>query len=313
MKEYCRGDVLRIFSIREQQLRLWERNGLIACADSYGFQELVQLRRLRELGARRVPAGSIRESVHAMRCVSGLPDPLLEAGMDFRGNTRGARRLVFRYSGAIVEPIAGQYLLDFSGAGKRGVAAIAVPSPPTVAGEVARLFTLAVQDEEAGRLQAALDGYAAVLGLAPRHAASAINLGTLFYGRRDYARAEQYYRLATESDPTSALAFFDLGNVLDELKRLPDAVAAYRKTLSLQPRYTDAHYNLALALERHGQRRSALRHWTAYLELDRTGPWAQHARSQLRKTLAVIGMELHQGTTVSRARQVPRASDLRLV
>ncbi len=73
---------------------------------------------------------------------------------------------------------------------------------------------------------------------------------------------------------------------------MPEAIAAYRHAIALNPQYADAHYNLALALERNGQRRSALEHWTRYLRLDPSGPWARHARGQLRKTLAVVGMKL---------------------
>ncbi len=300
MSDYCRKDVLRIFRIREQQLRIWERNGLIACAESYSFQDLGQLRKLRELGAQRISVGSIRDSVVAMRAVSGLPDPLLEAGLDLGGGS--VRRLVFRHSGIVLEPIAGQYLLDFSGNGCGALAAIVCPavSPQELDRVASRLFTQAVYAEETGRTDEALRVYEEVLQVVPGHAASAINTGTIFYNRRDYARAEQFYRMATESDGSYALAFFDLGNVLDELKRLPDAVTAYRKAIALQPRYADAHYNLALALERNGQRRSALRHWSAYLRLDASGPWASHARAQLRKTLAVIGMGVVQGSVGAR-------------
>ena len=49
------------------------------------------------------------------------------------------------------------------------------------------------------------------------------------------------------------LAFFDLGNVLDELERPDESIAAYRKAIALAPRYADAHYNLALAYERKGR------------------------------------------------------------
>ena len=296
---YCRKDVLRIFHIREQQLRIWERNGLIACSETYSFQELGQLRKLRELGAQRISAGSIRNAVSAMRAVSGVPEPLLETGLDLDMGP-----LVFRHCGNIMEPIAGQYLLDFSGTGKQAIAAIAAPalSARERDQEVVRLFTRAVYAEEAGRLDEALEGYEGVLALCPGHAPSAINLGTIHYNRRDYGRAEQFYRMATENDPSYALAFFDLGNVLDELKRMPDAIAAYRRAIELQPHYADAHYNLALALERNGQRRSALPHWTTYLRLDGSGPWAQHARLQLRKTLAALGLELVHGQ-----KSVPRA------
>ena len=77
------------------------------------------------------------------------------------------------------------------------------------------------------------------------------------------------------------LAYFDLGNVLDELERLDESIAAYGKAVTLSPRYADAHYNLALAYERTGQHRPALRHWRAYVKLDNRGPWADHARGQI--------------------------------
>ncbi len=299
MSEYGRDDVLRIFGIGERQLRMWERDGLVACADRYSFPDLGRLQKLRELRAMQVPSGCIRDAVSAMRAVSGLSEPLVEAGLEIRseGGRKGARRLLFRHSGAVVEPIAGQYLLDFSGGDKRSIAPITqrLLSPRQRDAEALALFAEAVRHEEAGRLEEAISAYEAVLGLLPGHPPSAINLGTIFYGRRDYGRAEQFYRMATEGDPGYALAFFDLGNVLDELKRMPDAIAAYRRAIALQPGYADAHYNLALALERHGQRRSALGHWTVYLRLERSGPWATRARAQRRKTLALIGMQLVQG------------------
>ncbi len=293
VSEWSRGDVLRIFKIPERQLRLWERNGLIASADRYGFAELGQLRKLRDLGAQRLPASSIRDAVHAMRAVSGLQEPLLEASLHVNRD-----RLVFRHSGAVMEPIGGQYVLDFSGRGRPAVAAIHSLSMLDRGREASRLFAEAVRAEESGQVDAAVEAYGAVLALAPRHAASAINLGTLYYGRRDYARAEHYYRMATACEPGYALAFFDLGNVLDELKRFPEAMEAYRRALAINPRYADAHYNLALALEHTGKRRSALAHWTAYLRLDREGAWAAHARGQVRKTLSVLGFRLIQGRRI---------------
>ncbi|MGB8844693.1 MAG: tetratricopeptide repeat protein, partial [Terracidiphilus sp.] len=103
---------------------------------------------------------------------------------------------------------------------------------------------------------------------------------------RQYGRAEELYRHATAADPGYVLAYFDLGNVLDELERLDESIAAYRKAVTLSPAYADAHYNLALAYERSGQQRPALRHWRAYVKLDNHGPWADHARGQMRKLLS---------------------------
>ena len=294
VNEYGREDVLRIFRIGERQLRMWERNGLIASGVSYSFQDLGQLRKLRELGARRISAASIRDSVHAMRLASGMADPLLEAGLASSGS-----RVVFRHSGLVMEPIARQLLLDFEGEGSRSLALVQGPGRMGRARaiqardlEVARLFASAVRAEEAGRHDEAIQGYEEILASSPPHAPACINLGTLFYNRQQYQRAEQLYRMASEADPEYALAFFDLGNVLDELRRLPEAVAAYQRAVALAPRYADAHYNLALALERSGERRTALRHWLRYLKLDGKGPWAEHARAQIRKTLSRDALQI---------------------
>ncbi len=292
MSDYGRQDVLRIFGIGERQLRIWERNGLIASGDSYSFQELGQLRKLRDLRDQRISASSIRDSIHAMRLVSGMADPLLEAGMSANGS-----RVVFRHSGAVMEPIARQFLLDFDGEGKQALALVKAPASPQERElRLVRLFSEAVRSEEQGRHEEAVAHYEEILGCCPGHAPACINLGTLFYNQQQYQRAEQLYRMATEADPGYALAFFDLGNVLDELKRLPESIAAYRRAVNLAPRYGDAHYNLALALERSGQRRQALPHWSRYLRLDAHGPWAEHARSQVRKTLAREAIRLMPGT-----------------
>jgi len=148
------------------------------------------------------------------------------------------------------------------------------------------LFLAAVRAEEQGRKSEAMEGYRQILAIEPNYTAALINLGTLHYHQKLYPRAEELYRRATQSDPTYVLAFFDLGNVLDELQRPDESIAAYCRAIALAPGYADAHYNLALAYERKGERRHALAHWQIYIRLDKAGPWADHARGQIRKLLS---------------------------
>ena len=307
MSRYSRQDVLRILRLRARQISAWERAGLIETGDSYSFQDLVTLRKLRDLRANRVSVANIRASVDAMQAVAGMTNPLLEATASRRGS-----RVVYRHSGAVMEPIARQFVFDFD----------AVPSEPSnmantsanpVALEtrVSTLFLEAVQLEESGRIEEAAGTYEQVLHLDPHHAPSAINLGTICYNHRAFHRAEELYRRATVSDPGYALAFFDLGNVLDELERLPEAIEAYRCAIRLAPKYADAHYNLALAYERTGEKRRALRHWTMYLKLDPVGPWANHARTQARKILSREKLTIvHRSPWVSRRRSESRAIEI---
>jgi tetratricopeptide (TPR) repeat protein len=141
-------------------------------------------------------------------------------------------------------------------------------------------------EEDPGAQAEAIEAYNKCVELDPGHAAAYINLGTLYYNRQDYLLAERYYRKAIEVDPRYALAYFDLGNVLDETGRLQDAIHAYNSAIALAPTYADAHYNLALAYEKARHPRKALRHWQAYARLDTIGPWAIHARNQVKKILA---------------------------
>jgi len=289
MTRYSRQDVLRILQISPRQLLGWERAGLISSCEDYGFPELAQLRILRELQHLRMSPRSIRNSVQAMQAVSGISNPLLESAV-----VRTGTRLAFRHSGTMFDPIRRQLLFDFDSTGDPGSRSKAVPvsilaearNHARDARNLQSLFLQAVQAEEQGRKQAAMDLYNQILAIDAAYTAALINLGTLHYHQKHYARAEELYRRATQADSSYVLAFFDLGNVLDELERPDESIEAYRRALALAPAYGDAHYNLALAYERKGERRRALTHWQAYVRLDKSGPWADHARGQIRKLLS---------------------------
>jgi tetratricopeptide (TPR) repeat protein len=279
-------------------MRSWERAGLISLKEQYAFEDLSQLRALRDLQAHaapsthlpqprtRISATSIRTSIDAMQRVAGMRNPLLESSAMRRGS-----RLVFRVDGLLVDPLTQQLAFDFgASAGPRlGVvlgSELRTQNPAQRAAELQEMFLHAVQMEETvATLHQATTLYEAILAVQPDHAPALINLGTIHYNMRQFEHAESLYRRATIADPEYALAFFDLGNVLDEMQLLDDAIVSYQKAVSLVPQYADAHYNLALAYERQGQRRRALRHWLTYVRLDPVGPWASHARDQARKIL----------------------------
>ncbi|HVG26679.1 MAG TPA: tetratricopeptide repeat protein [Acidobacteriaceae bacterium] len=283
MSQYRREDVLRILRLPEKQLAAWERAGLISSAELYTFDQLVQLRKLRELAATRISVKSIQRSVDAMQKVAGLNQPLLELAVVSQGS-----RLKFRQGRALVDPMTRQMAFDFDLGPCATMAVVRRPAGEIspVALQVQEMFLRAVRMEETvASLPEAKQIYGCILDIQPEHAAAAINLGTIRYNERDFKGAEALYRRAAEADPEYALAFFDLGNVLDELQRLPEAVVAYERALKLVPQYADAHYNLALAYERLQEPRRALRHWTRYVQLDPSGPWASHARAQAKRIL----------------------------
>jgi tetratricopeptide (TPR) repeat protein len=264
----------------------WEKAGLFPVPEVYSFFDLLQLRKLRDLRAKRVRSAVIRDSLRAMQQqVAGMESPLLEAG-----TFASKARVAFRHRGAVIEPLAGQFLMDFT---DRKVVESYKVQPLRKLETASDFFTRGVMLEEDTATQLeAIESYKKCVEVDPGHAAAHINLGTLYYNRQDYPNAERYYRKAIEVDSRYALAYFDLGNVLDETGRLPEAIRSYQSAISLAPTYADAHYNLALAFEKGRQPRKALRHWHAYAKLDTTGPWAIHAKNQIKKILAADSLKI---------------------
>jgi len=287
---YSRADLVRILRLTARQLASWEKAELVTAAESYTFFDLLQVKKVRDLCARKVRPAVIRQSLDAMqKQAAGMENPLLEAGAFATGH-----RVVFRHAGMALEPIAGQFVFDFSPYEKVVASTpIATASPDPAAPDVSDLFARGIAlEEDPGNQAQAISAYERVLELDPQHAAAHINLGTLHYNRQEYRLAEEHYRLAIEIDPRYALAYFDLGNVLDETSRVTEAIQSYHTALQLAPTYADAHYNLALAYEKVKQPRMALKHWRAYVKLDSTGPWAVHARNQVQRILQADGLKL---------------------
>jgi tetratricopeptide (TPR) repeat protein len=263
----------------------------VTSADAYCFSDLLEIKKVRDLCAMSVRPAIIRQSLDAMRKRSaGVQNPLLETG----ASTTGKHRVAFRHDGRLLEPIAGQFVMDFS-TREKVVTSTPVPrsEPNPNEDEAAGWFARGIALEEDPSTQTeAIAAYLKVLDIEPAHAASHINLGTLYYNRQDFNLAEKHYRAALEADPRYALAYFDLGNVLDETGRVQEAIQTYKTALQLAPTYADAHYNLALAYEKLREPRKALKHWQAYTRLDTAGPWSVHARNQIQRILQADGLKL---------------------
>jgi tetratricopeptide (TPR) repeat protein len=286
---YSRAELLRILRLVPRQLQTWEKAGLIVASEEYSFVDLVQIKKVRDLCAQRVRPAVIRRSLEAMqKQVAGMENPLLEAGAYQSG-----RRIAFRHEGRLVEPIAGQFLFDFSSEENKVVAGPPRNGPELVITDVADLFARGIVLEENPSTQnEAINIYLKVLEMDPTHAAAHINLGTLYYNRQEYKLAEKHYRSAIQIDPRYALAYFDLGNVLDETGRVDEAISTYKTAIQLAPTYADAHYNIALAYEKVREPRKALQHWRAYVKLDTTGPWTVHAKHQIQRIMQGDGLKL---------------------
>jgi tetratricopeptide (TPR) repeat protein len=280
VNRFNRADVLRILRISPRQLTGWQRAGLIAVGESFSFYDLIQLKKVKDLRDLRVKPAMIRQSLQAMqKQIAGMENPLLEAGAFSVGS-----RVAFRHEGHALDPINGQFVMDFT------PPATVVTAPNVhslvLAGTASEFFARGVElEEDSDSYDEAIAAYNKVLEIDPNYAPAHINLGTVYYNQGDYEAAEKHYRNAIACDERYSLAYFDLANVLDETGRMDEAIAAYKIAVQLAPTYADAHYNLALAYQKSRQPRKALQYWKIYIKLDPKGAWAVHARNQIKKIL----------------------------
>ncbi|MFQ5677119.1 MAG: tetratricopeptide repeat protein [bacterium] len=72
------------------------------------------------------------------------------------------------------------------------------------------------------------------------------NIGYVQYKKRNFEEALKAYEAATSSDDilTQSQGYYNIGNTLYRLGKLPESILAYKKALELNPNDEDAKYNL---------------------------------------------------------------------
>jgi tetratricopeptide (TPR) repeat protein len=174
----------------------------------------------------------------------------------------------------LIEP-TGQLRFDF--AAEEESAAIPWSECPTAD----ELFDEALELHDSERHADAAEKYSRAIELDPKDPVLYFNLANVYYELGCLEDSAAAYLEATQRDPLYVEAWNGLGCVLSQLNRSNDAIVALRRAVQLVPDYGDAHFNLASELEEQDQNDAANEHWRRYLDLDRTGPWADIARDRL--------------------------------
>jgi tetratricopeptide (TPR) repeat protein len=73
------------------------------------------------------------------------------------------------------------------------------------------------------------------------------NLGRAYYGKKQYAMAEQHFKKALEMEPNFSQALWGLGLTYLDTGRSNEAVAALSAAVQISPDFDQAHYDLGRA------------------------------------------------------------------
>ena len=243
MNAYTRADLLRILRVTPRQLSSWERAGLVASAEQYSFADLQQIKKIRDLCAKRVRPAAIRQSLEAMqRQVSGMSNPLLEATAFSAGS-----RVAFRHQGKVVEPVSGQFIIDFGcdvGSIDFAASALASKAAASTAFASDALSSSALSSKDPSSTSVAGN----------RAGAS---------GRRTMERMKE---LQVEAEVSE---MFSRGIALEEdTTRQAEAIAAYERVIDLEPDHAAAHINLGTLFYNRQEYSASEFHYRRAVEID---------------------------------------------
>jgi tetratricopeptide (TPR) repeat protein len=262
----------RIAGVATPRLRQCVRAGILHPArDARGrfrfdFVDLVLLRTMRGLLARKVPVAKIGRVLESLRRQIGNR-PLTRLAVYADGE-----RVVVWDGESRWQPESGQFLFNFE-AGQvlqraRKIAQLPAPQPRA---KLPRLSAdewcdLGIELEDGSPLEARA-AYHHALDLNPLHVTARINLGRLLHGEGKLEGAESHYREALRHEPGNALAWYNLGVLLEDRGRADQALPCYEHAVHADPGLADAHYNLALLYERSGRKQDAVRHLAIFRRL----------------------------------------------
>lgn len=264
MPVYERRELKRLFGLSSATLRFLERSGYLKITTQdgadYEFRDLLVLRTVRALQSAKLPTRAIHRALDHLKPWLSEAWPMSRVSLESL-----ADGIAVRDGAAFWEPASGQYALPLEvAAPKSQILPMKKRNGSNRPIDTAHDHYLRGSDLEQDDAAAARAAYEACLEGDCSHLEARINLGRLLHLEGKHREAEAVYRDTREKDAT---LFFNLGVLLDDQGRVADAMAAYRDALVHDPGLADAHFNLALLLERAGETQAAFRHLLAYRRL----------------------------------------------
>ena len=288
-------------------LRRWERVGLIKPTRKvgrlsyYDFQEVTQIRRLSTLLADGVAPKQLEQTLHQLQSIMpGSERPLSRLQLLVHDTS-----LMIRDGHGLLQAKTGQRVFDFDEAAFENHESItpteetipfeaADAEPTSAAWSALEWFYEGCRLSETDDVQSAIHALRKALAthrerlpltppaeLIPHPAEVSFHLADALYRSGDVSAASERYQAALEYDPDYLEAWIQLGCLLNERGREPDAERAFREALDRHPDYPDANLHLANTLDSTGRTAEAREYWFRYLEYTSRGPWADHARQRL--------------------------------
>jgi tetratricopeptide (TPR) repeat protein len=271
MQSYGVRDVERLLGVSRATVRALVDAGFVAPSRGarnswrFSFRDLIVLRTAKALADAHVPQRRITKSVRELH--RRLPETMPLSGLAIGAV---ADRVVVREGRTRWQADSGQYLLAFEGDPADGSLTVIERTPPAKTEPEADWLAEGIA-LEASDPERAMDAYRKAIAADASSLDARINLGLLLHEAKRLPEAGRVYTDALNACGPDPMLLYNLGVLLEDMGSLDEAGRAYRAAVWADPHMADAHYNLALLCGRLGQSKDAIRHMSQYRRLTRPG------------------------------------------
>ena len=161
-----------------------------------------------------------------------------------------------------------------------------VPYKSDISHKLLALANLGTVYADKGMPTEALQAYQAAVKLTvPQHAAQTyFNMGNLLAEMKQYKKAAEAYETAVEVSPGNYRALTNLGWILMSLNRHQEAEVALKQALKYNSRAAEAHYNLGTLYSQNPSKKTeAIHHYQQYLALRPDSSLRETVEEDIRK------------------------------
>lgn len=155
------------------------------------------------------------------------------------------------------------------------------------------MFRIGVAEEKLGHADASRQAYRRAVEMYREFNQPATDayfeVGTMEYLAGNYAKAAEWYRLASRESPREGDSVFHLGLALQQSGNVPEAMALYQRILSGELRFTphsrmsiaDVYLQMGTASEMLGRKQDAVRYFGEVLRRDPNYPKGEAVRAKI--------------------------------
>ncbi|SAK86723.1 TPR repeat-containing protein [Caballeronia glebae] len=233
----------------------------------FSFQDVVLLRTALQLRTTKATPRKLREALARLK--RDLPDELPLSGIRIAAE---GDAIVVKTGPTRWDAVTGQMLLDFEVAEVAGDVVLLDATPAHKGLATAQAQERYELAEKLVRTEpdVAERNYRRAIELSPEpFYAAYVDLGALRCEQEHQCgEALRVFDEALKHFPGDAILHFNRAVALDTMGRFDEAKQSYEQCLALDPEYADAHHNLAILLDKRGDRRGLIRHLSAYRRLN---------------------------------------------